>query len=77
MVNSYKFRYNGEVRHLDNVSFESKTHTLLGMEVRKAGKFSFKFKRFRLDSIEDKVEKIDNWYISPSIYEDINGKTTP
>lgn len=49
---SYRFRYSGDVRHVDNVTFEDDTQTVIGMEIRKGGKFSWKIKRYALEKIE-------------------------
>lgn len=49
-MESYKFRYHGVMRHVDNVTHEN--GTIIGMEVRKAGKFSWQIKRYKLVDIE-------------------------
>ena len=46
-----RFLYDGFVRHVSNVTFEPETNSLIGFEMRKSGKFSFKIKRFSLDKI--------------------------
>ena len=55
-VLSYRFVYNGVVRHVDNCQFQNSC--LAGFEVRRAGKFSFKTKRYALDKIESTLERI-------------------
>lgn len=55
---SYKFKYSGEWRHVDNVTFEEDTQTVIGMEVRKTGRFSWKIKRYALEKIETPLERI-------------------
>jgi hypothetical protein len=54
-VVSVRFRYDGIVRHVDNISLDDKNKQFLGFEVRKSGKFSNKIKRFdmlKIDSLE-------------------------
>lgn len=51
-----KFRYAGFARLVENVTFEWETNTLIGMETRKAGKFSNKIKRFSLNKMEGDIE---------------------
>jgi len=55
-MESLRFRYHGEVRHVDNVTHEN--GTLIGMEIRKHGRFSWKIKRFRVDQIEGELEEV-------------------
>ncbi len=43
-----KFIYGGLVRHVENVTLEPNSFTLIGMEVRKGGKFSYKIKRYSM-----------------------------
>lgn len=57
---SYRFRYSGEIRHVDCVTFEGDLDTLIGMEIRKSGKFSWKIKRYALEKIETPLERIPN-----------------
>lgn len=54
----YRFTYKGIVRHVDNVTIDGEQQQLLGMEIRKAGKFSYKIKRYSLVNITD-LHKID------------------
>ena len=49
------FRYDGKMRHLENVTVEEKTGTIVGMEKRKAGKFSNKIKRFTISKMEGEI----------------------
>jgi hypothetical protein len=51
-----KFRYSGFARYVENCTFEWETNTLIGMERRKAGKFSNKIKRYSLSKMEGEVE---------------------
>lgn len=51
-IYSYRFPYDGLIRHVDNVEFEPMTDTLIGFEMRKGGKFSYKIKRYSLDKIK-------------------------
>lgn len=43
---SYRFRYAGSTRHVDNVTWEG--NTFIGFERRKSGKYSNKIKRYRI-----------------------------
>ena len=54
----YRFTYDGVIRHVDNVTIDGEQQQLLGMEIRKAGKFSFRIKRYSLIKI-DGLQKID------------------
>lgn len=49
--NDIKFYYDGFWRHVSNITLEEKT--LIGFEVRKSGKWSYKIKRYSLDKIKD------------------------
>ena len=51
-----KFRYAGFARYVENVTMEWKTNTLIGMERRKAGKFSNKIKRYSLNKVEGELD---------------------
>lgn len=51
-----RFRYDGFVRHLENVTLEPLKSTLIGMEVRKGGMFSNKIKRYSFDKIDHPLE---------------------
>ena len=51
-----KFRYAGFARYVENVTMEWETNTLIGMERRKAGKFSNKIKRYSLAKVEGEIE---------------------
>lgn len=55
---SYRFKYDGQWRHVDNVRFEENFQTLIGLEVRKSGKFRFKVKRYKFKRIESDLQKI-------------------
>lgn len=55
---SYRFKYSGDWRHVDNVTFEDDTQTVIGMEIRKRGRFSWKIKRYALEKIETPLERI-------------------
>jgi hypothetical protein len=55
---SYRFKYDGHWRHVDNVTFEGEWDTLVGFETRKDGKFSWKIKRFAMEKIQSPLEKI-------------------
>lgn len=46
-----KFKYDGFWRHVSNVTFEPETQTLIGFEMRKSGKFSYKVKRYSYEKI--------------------------
>lgn len=46
-----RFKYDGFIRHVSNVTWEDET--LIGFEMRKAGKFSYRIKRFSIDKILD------------------------
>jgi hypothetical protein len=48
-----KFKYEGFWRRVSNVTFEWDTRTLIGFEMRKNGKFSYKIKRFSMEKITD------------------------
>ena len=51
-----RFKYSGYARLVHNCTFEWETNTMIGMEVRKSGKFSNKIKRYRLDRMEGDIE---------------------
>ena len=51
-----RFKYAGFARYVENVTFEWDTKTLIGMERRKAGKFSNKIKRYSLEKVEGEME---------------------
>lgn len=46
-----KFLYDGVTRHVDNVTIEADKKCIIGYEMRKAGKFSYKIKRYSYDKI--------------------------
>lgn len=52
-VISVRFKYDGVVRHVDNIKFEDNIKMFVGVEVRKAGRFSNKMKRFDMTKIDD------------------------
>lgn len=56
--NDMRFKYDGYWRHVSNVTFEDQTKTLIGFEMRKNGKFSYRIKRYTIERVED-VEWID------------------
>jgi hypothetical protein len=51
-VVSVRFKYDGVVRHVDNIMLDDKNKQFVGFEVRKAGKFSQKIKRFDMTKME-------------------------
>lgn len=55
---SYRFKYHGTWRHVDNVTLEGDWDTIVGMEVRKDGKFSWKVKRYAMEKIESPLERV-------------------
>jgi hypothetical protein len=50
---SAKFVYDGKSRIVDNIKWEfnANSNTLVGFELRKSGKFSYKIKRYDVDKI--------------------------
>lgn len=56
---TYRFRYDGVSRIVDNVEFEGDRQQFIGMEIRKAGKFSFRIKRFTLSKVEGGLERVE------------------
>lgn len=48
-----KFKYAGFWRRVSNVTFEKETRTVIGFEMTKNGKFSYKIKRYSLDDMTD------------------------
>jgi hypothetical protein len=56
---SYKFRYHGIVRHVDNITFDGNRQQFIGMEIRKNGKFSNRIKRFTLNEVEGPLMRIE------------------
>lgn len=57
-MSDMRFLYDGFVRHVSNVTVEWDTFSLIGFEVRKSGKWSYKIKRYSLEKI-DNLEIID------------------
>ena len=57
-VISVRFKYDGKVRHVDNISLDDANKQFLGFEVRKSGRFSNKIKRFDLSKLESPLELI-------------------
>lgn len=55
---SYRFKYNGEWRHVDNVTWEDNYQTLIGFEVRKSGKFRYRVKRYKLVEVQSSLQRI-------------------
>jgi len=53
-----RFIYDGYVRHVDSVTIEK--DTVIGFEMRKNGKFSFKVKRYSMGKME-KVKRIPSY----------------
>lgn len=43
---------------VDNVTFEDDWQTIVGIEIRKGGKFSWKVKRFAMEKIETPLERV-------------------
>ena len=54
-----RFNYSGKSRIVDNLSVEADTGTIVGFEMRSAGKFSYKIKRYSVDKIEGDFILID------------------
>jgi len=52
-VISVRFKYDGVVRHVDNIKFEDGIKMFIGVEVRKAGRFSNKIKRFDMTKMDE------------------------
>ncbi len=52
-VISVRFKYDGVVRHVDNIKFEDSIKMFVGVEVRKAGRFSNKIKRFDMTKMDE------------------------
>lgn len=50
MNKDIKFTYDGISRYVSNVTFEGTT--LIGYEMRRGGKFSYKVKRYAFDKIK-------------------------
>lgn len=48
-----RFKYDGLWRRVSNITFEAATQTLIGFEMRRNGKFSYKIKRYTLSKITD------------------------
>lgn len=48
-----RFKYDNFWRQVSNVTFEKETRTVIGMEIRKSGKFSYRIKRYSLDNMTD------------------------
>lgn len=57
-VISVRFKYDGKVRHVDNISLDNDNKQFLGFEVRKSGRFSNKIKRFDFARVEGNLEFI-------------------
>ncbi len=53
MTLDLKFKYDNFWRQVSNVTFEPKTRTVIGFEMRKSGKFSYRIKRYALDAMTD------------------------
>jgi len=53
MTIDMRFKYDGFWRHVSNVTFEPETSTLIGFEMRKDGKFSYKIKRYAFCNISN------------------------
>jgi hypothetical protein len=51
-VVSVKFVYDGQSRIVDNIDIE-KSGVIVGFEMRKSGKFSYKIKRYSTDKIKN------------------------
>lgn len=48
-----RFKYEGFWRHVSNITLETETKTVIGFEMRKSGKFSYKTKRYSLEKMEN------------------------
>jgi len=48
-----KFKYEGFWRQVSNITFEKETRTVIGFEMRKNGKFSYRIKRYSLDKMHE------------------------
>ena len=48
-----RFKYSGIVRHVENITVEPETRSIIGMEVRKGGKFSNKIKRYSVEKAKE------------------------
>lgn len=46
-----RFLYDGFWRRVSNITIEPETSTLIGFEMRKNGRFSYKIKRYSMDKI--------------------------
>ena len=57
-VLAYRFTYDDIPRIVDNVSFEGDRQQIIGFEMRKGGKFSYRVKRYTLAKISD-LSQID------------------
>jgi hypothetical protein len=53
MTLDLKFKYDNFWRQVSNVTFEPETRTVIGFEMRKSGKFSYRIKRYALDNMTD------------------------
>jgi len=51
MTIDLRFKYDGFWRQVSNITFEKETKSIIGMEMRKNGKFSYRIKRFSLDNM--------------------------
>jgi hypothetical protein len=52
-VVSVTFAYDGVKRLVDNIDFDPKNRHMIGFEMRRAGKFSYRIKRFDIAKITD------------------------
>lgn len=55
---SLKFNYHGVPRIVDNVRYEDHSNCIIGFEMRKSGKFSYKMKRYIASEIHGDVIRI-------------------
>lgn len=55
---SVRFKYDGKIRHVDNITLEDEHKQFIGFEVRKSGRFSNRIKRFDLAKLESPLEFI-------------------
>jgi hypothetical protein len=46
-----RFRYHGASRIVDNIDFDGE-NIIVGFEMRRSGKFSYKIKKFKLNEID-------------------------
>lgn len=52
-MHDLKFKYDDSWRQVSNPTFEWDTKTIIGFEMRKGGKFSYKIKRYLMEKIHN------------------------